>query len=337
MMDDLPQHILVTGGAGYIGSTLIGQLLKKGYKVRCLDNLTFGGEALNRFKLEPEFEFYLGDITDADDIEEALEDIDSVVHLAAIVGDPPCQKYCEMAKKVNRDGARLLIDMAAEEEIDRFIFASTCSNYGKMNDPNGFVDETAELNPVSLYAELKVEMENYLLNLKSEMTPTCLRFSTAYGLSDRMRFDLTVNEFTRDLACSTSLEIFGEQFWRPYCHIADLSRAVIKTLECPKDVITHQAFNVGGNHQNFQKKSIIELILKQLPEKHDLISFVHKNEDPRDYRVNFDKINRTLGYELSCSVEDGIKEIIDAINAGHFADPYNIKYSNLYMKEDLSA
>lgn len=334
MMDDEAKHILVTGGAGYIGSTLIRLLLERGYKVRCLDNLTFGGEALIDFKLEADFEFYMGDITDPEAVEEALEDIDAVVHLAAIVGDPACRKYPDKATRINRDGAKLLIDKAVEEKIERFIFASTCSNYGQMPDPEGYVDETAELHPVSLYAELKVEIENYLLNLNEDMTAVCLRFSTAYGLSERMRFDLTVNEFTRDLATSTKLEIFGEQFWRPYCHIVDLSQAIIKTLEAPREIVHQQAFNVGGDHQNFQKKGIVELILKQLPEKHELVSYVHKEEDPRDYRVKFDKIKNALDFKLSCSVEDGITEIIHAINSGHFSDPFDIKYSNLYMNED---
>lgn len=333
-MDDLPKHILVTGGAGYIGSRLVELLLKQNYRVRVLDNLTFGGSALEEFKHHPEFDFCLGDITDAEDIEEALEEIDTIVHLAAIVGDPTCNKFPELAQKVNRDGSKLLIDMADEEEIDRFIFASTCSNYGKMPDPNGMVDETTELHPVSLYAELKVETEKYLLELNSDMTAVCLRFATAYGLSERMRFDLTINEFTRDLAMSNRLEVFGEQFWRPYCHISDLSRAIISAIEAPADVIAHQAFNVGANDQNFQKKAIVEHILKKIPEKHELISYVKKDEDPRDYRVNFDKIKNLLGYQLTRTIDNGIDEVLAAINGNHFSDPYDIIYSNLYMNED---
>ncbi len=157
--------ILVTGGAGYIGSVLTGLLLARGYTVRVLDKLTFGGTSLLPHLPSPNFEFVKGDICREPDVLTALSGIDAVVHLAAIVGDPACAKFPDEAKRTNKDGSELLSRLAIENGVERFVFASTCSNYGKMDDPDGFVDESSPLRPVSLYAELKVGFEKHLMNL----------------------------------------------------------------------------------------------------------------------------------------------------------------------------
>ena len=324
------KSILVTGGAGYIGSVLIGQLLERGYRVRTIDKLDFGGDGLESYLENPAFEFVEGDICAADDLSQALDGVDSVVHLAAIVGDPACRKYPELAVKTNREGSQLLCKMAIENKVGRFVFASTCSNYGKMSDAVGYVDETSELCPVSLYAELKVEFEKYLLALDlKEFTPVCLRFATAYGLSPRPRFDLTVNEFTRDLLLGKQLDIYGEQFWRPYCHTSDLARAIVLALEAETSTVAYQAFNVGSTGENYQKKTLVEMILAELPQMRDNVKYVSVTEDPRNYRVNFDKIKTVLGFTTSKKVIDGIKEYIDAINSGLIKNPLDSRYSNL--------
>ena len=198
-----------------------------------------------------------------------------------------------------------------------------------MTDPNGYVDEDSHLKPVSLYAELKVSFEKYLLSQhQSGFTPVCLRFATAYGLSPRPRFDLTVNEFTRELTLGNELDVFGEQFWRPYCHTIDISRAVIAILEANENLVTHQAFNVGDTAENYQKKTLIELILRELPGRSRLVRYVHRNEDPRDYRVSFSKIKDTLGYAITRRVPDGIREYIQAIESGIIANPRDPLYRN---------
>ena len=193
-------NVLVTGGAGYIGSVLVRQLLKKNYTVRVLDSLKFGGDALYDVMLHPNFEFLKGDIRNEKDVYNALEGIDAVAHLAAIVGDPACKKFSEEANQTNWDASVSLFKKAEKTGVKRFVFASTCSNYGKMANPDDFVTETSELRPVSLYAELKVKFEKFLLeeNKDSNICSTALRFSTVYGYSPRIRFDLTVNEFTRN-------------------------------------------------------------------------------------------------------------------------------------------
>ncbi|MBL0198918.1 MAG: NAD(P)-dependent oxidoreductase [Chitinophagaceae bacterium] len=259
--------VLVTGGAGYIGSVLVRQLLNKGYQVRALDSLKFGGDALYDVMLNPNFEFMKGDVRNADDVDKALVGIDAVAHLAAIVGDPACKKFSFEANETNWDGSVLLFNKAEAAGVKRFVFSSTCSNYGKMSDPNSFVVETSELNPVSLYAELKVKFEKYLIEDKKDslMCSTALRFSTVYGFSPRIRFDLTVNEFTRNAFVHGEQEIWGQQFWRPYCHVEDLARSVVLVLESPVEKVKANVFNVGSTEENYNKGMIIREVCKVVP------------------------------------------------------------------------
>ncbi len=321
--------VLVTGGAGYIGSVLVRQLLDKGYSVRALDNLNFGGDALIDVMLNPNFEFMKGDVRNADDVKNALVDIDAIAHLAAIVGDPACKKYSDDANTTNWDGSVALFNAAEAAGVKRFVFASTCSNYGKMSDPDSFVTETSELNPVSLYAELKVKFEKYLLEDKkdSNMCSTALRFSTVYGFSPRIRFDLTVNEFTRNATVNGEQPIWGAQFWRPYCHVDDLARAVVLVIESPEEKVRANVFNVGSTEENYNKGMIIEEVCKVVPNVK--VDYVEMNEDPRDYRVNFDKIKNELGYKITKTVPDGVKEIYTLLKTGIVTDSFAQKFRNI--------
>lgn len=321
--------VLVTGGAGYIGSVLVRQLLEKGYKVRALDSLKFGGDALYEVILNPNFEFIKGDIRNTKDVETALKDIDAVAHLAAIVGDPACKKFSDEAHETNWNGSVALFEAAEKAGIKKFVFASTCSNYGKMPDPDSFVTETSELRPVSLYAELKVKFEKYILEERknSKMCATSLRFSTVYGFSPRIRFDLTVNEFTRNATINGEQEIWGAQFWRPYCHVEDLARAVIVVLETDNAKVKSEVFNVGSTDENYNKGMIIEEVCKVVPNVK--VNYVDMNEDPRDYRVNFDKIKSQLGYSITKKVPDGVKEIYTLLKTGVVTDSFSQKFRNI--------
>ena len=321
--------VLVTGGAGYIGSVLVRQLLQKGFKVRVLDSLKFGGDALYDVMLHPDFEFINGDVRNEKDIDLALQNIDAVAHLAAIVGDPACKKYSEEAQSTNWEGSCALFKKAEKMGVSRFIFASTCSNYGKMANPDDFVTETSQLSPVSLYAELKVKFENYLLqeNKDSRICSTALRFSTVYGFSPRIRFDLTVNEFTRNAAIHGVQEIWGAQFWRPYCHVDDLARAVVLVLESDESKVRANVFNVGSTEENYNKGMIIEEVCKVVPDVH--VDYVESSEDPRDYRVNFDKIKNELGYTITKKVPEGVREIYTLIKSGIITDSFAQKFRNI--------
>ena len=198
-----------------------------------------------------------------------------------------------------------------------------------MDDTNDFVYETSPLAPVSLYAELKVEFEDLLLNnipKKDSFSPTALRFSTVFGMSPRMRFDLTVNEFTKELALGRELKVFGEQFWRPYCHVNDFSRAILAVLAAD-EIAAYNMYNVGDTSQNYTKKMIVEELLKQIPDGRVL--YVHKDEDPRNYKVNFDKIKNELGFKISKTVPEGIREILSGIRTGVISNPDDQSYYNI--------
>ena len=321
------KRVLVTGGAGYIGSQLVRILLNEGYTVRTIDSLKFGGHTLIDVFTNPNFEFYKGDIRNESDLRNALQNVDAVCHLAAIVSDPTCKAFPEEATEVNVDASILLHRLCEEFKIQRFVFASTCSNYGKMQDPNSYLDETADLKPVSHYAVTKVAFEKYLLEKETNVCTTILRFSTVYGASPRTRFDLTVNEFTRDVTVGRELQIFGEKFWRPYCHVNDLAAAMALVLKSEQDKVEGEVFNVGRTDQNYTKEMLVNEIKKVISSMK--VTFVHRDEDPRDYRVNCDKIAQKLGFQITKTVPEGILEIHNLVKSGLIEDPFANQYKNL--------
>jgi nucleoside-diphosphate-sugar epimerase len=321
-------NILISGGAGYIGSTLTPLLLASGHKIRVLDHLAHGGESLLGVWRDPGFEFLRGDIRDRATVQAAVSGQDAVVHLAAVVGDPACARSPDVARATNLDASLGLIEESQRAGVGRFIFASTCSNYGKMKDANQYVDEDSDLSPVSLYAETKVAVETALLegHHGDRWCPTPLRFSTVYGVSPRMRFDLTVNEFTMEMLTKKHLRVFGERFWRPYIHVYDVARAIQLVLNSPAATVGGRVFNVGATDQNFQKQQLVELIRPYAPDA--LVEFIHKAEDPRDYRVSFARITTQLGFKTTRTVAQGIREVARLVEndvVGNFEDR---KYRN---------
>lgn len=316
-------RVLITGGAGYVGSTLAPLLLGAGHKVRVLDRLAYGGESLLGVWANPDFEFVHGDVRDSEKRRECVTGCDAVVHLAAIVGDPACAREPDLARAINLDASMALIDDSRKAGVQRFVFASTCSNYGKMTDPTKFVDEESELRPVSLYAETKVAVEKRLLESPGadNWCPTPLRFATVFGVSPRMRFDLTINEFTMEMITKKHLMVFGEQFWRPYVHVRDAARAIHLVLRSPVEKVADCVFNVGATDQNFQKQTLVEMIRPYASEA--VIEFVHKAEDPRDYRVSFARISDQLGFKITRTVAQGIEEVAHLVRSnviGNFGD-----------------
>jgi nucleoside-diphosphate-sugar epimerase len=321
-------RVMVTGGAGYVGSALTTALLAAGYFVRALDNLRYGGRALLGFWGHPSFEFVRGDIRDEALLREALQGVDAVAHLAAVVGDPACARQPDLARGVNLEASLQLLDLSRDLGVGRFVFASTCSNYGRMADPTHYVSETSELRPISLYAETKVAVERQILGAGriSGFCPTVLRFATVYGVSPRMRFDLTVNEFTADVLTKGHLVVYGEQFWRPYVHVRDVARAVIAVLEAPSERVSGEVFNVGATSENYRKQDLVALLQRRIPDAK--VEYVRREEDPRDYRVCFDKISSVLGYRISRRVEDGIEEVMAVIRGGVITDIDDPFYRN---------
>lgn len=316
-------RILVTGGAGYLGSILVTLLLETGHRVRVVDNLRFGGQSLLSVWSHPSFDFVRLDIRDRPAVSASLREIDAVVHLAAIVGDPACARLPEEAHEINLQASLDLLEESRRAGVSSFVFASTCSNYGKMPDPDGFVEENSRLAPVSLYAKTKVQFESALLETAgaNSMCITPLRLATLYGVSPRMRFDLTLNEFTMKMLTEKRLVVYGERFWRPYVHVRDAARAICAVLEAPERA-HGQVYNVGSTAQNFRKCDLVEMIRAHAPDAR--IEHIERQEDPRDYRVCFAKISRDLGYSTTRTVQAGISEVARFVQSGaiqSFDDP----------------
>jgi nucleoside-diphosphate-sugar epimerase len=320
--------VLVTGGAGYVGAELVDELLAAGHEVRALDVLLHGQEDVASRLESLGVELQRGDVRDPEARKAALAGVDAVVHLAAIVGDPACGRDPELSNAVNVEGTAALVADAREAGVERFLFASTCSNYGRMADPTVPIDETGELRPVSLYAEQKVAMEKSLLEGEHNgMSATCLRFATVYGVGHRMRFDLTVNEFTRDLWADRKLDVFGETFWRPYVHVRDAARAVALVLASPVEKVKGRVFNAGHSDENYRKLDLVEIITGQLGRGD--VEYVSRTEDPRDYKVSFERIKNELGFEPVNRVPGGIEELVGALEEKRFGDPFQSRYSNI--------
>ena len=248
------------------------------------------------------------DITDNSFCKNMPSDISSIIILAGLVGDPITKKYPELSQQINYTAIRKIINFYKNLKV-KLIFVSTCSNYGFLE--NKIANEKTTLNPKSLYAKQKVKIEKYIISLKkkSEFTPVILRFSTAFGVSNRPRFDLTINEFVLYAVTRKKLQIYDHETWRPYCHLKDFANVIQKCIEVDKKKINYQIFNVGDYKNNFQKIEIAKLIKKHIPSfKYDIVK---TKNDPRNYVVNFDKIKAKLNIKKFVSVEMGIIEMIE--------------------------
>jgi len=327
--------VLIVGGAGYIGSVLTRIMLDAGYNVRVLDNLLYNNaSAVSDLLSNTRFSFIRGDFCDSTTLKESLSGITDVVLLAALVGDPICKKYPDEARRVNLEGSIHLIEELGHHEMDRFIFLSTCSNYGPREDDKP-AHEESELNPQSLYAETKVNVERYLrYDIDAfNFCPIILRSATAFGLSPRMRFDLTVPEFTRELTLGRELVVYDENTWRPYCHVADISEAIMLVIGADSRLVRGEVFNVGSSSENHTKREIVEIICGKINDCR--IIYRQGGIDPRNYRVLFDKIATILGFSNKYKVADSIDELIREIRNGRFEDIESNKafYGNYYLRQ----
>ena len=304
------KKILLIGGAGYIGCVLTRYFLDKDYLITSLDNLIYkNDQTFEQFKSHKNFKFILGDLRNQSLMSDLLDKCDFCIILAGLVGDPITKKYPKISEAVNNVGIKKLINNCNGKKIEKIIFVSTCSNYG-LSKSNLLLNEEAELKPISLYAKQKVEVEKYILSQKNntDYNATILRFATAFGLSPRMRFDLTINQFTKSIFENQNLEVFDSNTWRPYCHVEDFARGVEQVLIADKKKTNFQVFNVGGASNNFTKKQIVEQIFKFISSSR--VTFTNKVKDPRNYKVNFTKIYKVLNFNIKYSVKDGIEEMI---------------------------
>ena len=316
--------VLITGGSGYVGSVLTNYLVKENYDVRVVDSLVYGNDGISKLVENKKIKFFNLDIRETKNLTNIIQDVDCVIHLAAIVGEPLCKKIPDAAKQINEFATKNFVNICKKNHVKRFIFASTCSNYGSSSN---IVDESSPVKPLSLYSECKVNSEKYIINENDNKFNTCiLRFATAHGLSSRMRFDLLVQEFLRDALIDKKISIFGEDFWRPLIHVNDMADACISVLNAPSNLISGQIFNVGSSEENYTKKQLAKIIQKYVPEAQ--IEIVKSKTDPRNYQVSFEKIKKILNFEPKRTVEDSVIEILEKIRNGSI-NPRDSEFSNM--------
>ncbi|MBI2463486.1 NAD-dependent epimerase/dehydratase family protein [Candidatus Peregrinibacteria bacterium] len=330
------KHILIVGGAGYLGTVLCLQLIKSGYRVRVLDSMLYGDYGMKKVVKQTKnknIEVIVGDARNISTLVRALTDIDAVINLAAIVGDPACKDKPEMAIETNYLANKALADACKYQQINRFIYASTCSVYGQ-SDEDKELDENAPLNPVSLYARSKIQSEESLLSMKDEnFSPIILRMSTLYGYSPRMRFDLVINTMTKDAVKNKQINVFGGgKHWRPLLSVDDAAQAYIKCLEAPLEKVKGEVFNVGSSQQNYRIIDIAKMVHTLVPGSQLMVEKSSDN-DPRNYMVSFAKIEKLLKFKARHSVERAIQQMKQVILGTEIEDVnhpqyYNIKYLN---------
>jgi nucleoside-diphosphate-sugar epimerase len=320
------ETVLVTGGAGYIGSLLVRRLLARGLQVCVLDALLYGDSALRDVLKHPNLALVRADLRRPDAMAHAFRQVDAVVHLGAIVGDPACDLDPYFTTQINVDGTRAIAALCKSNGVRRLIFASTCSVYGASDD---ILDEGSALNPVSLYAKSKIASEQLLLSGHDDaFAPVILRFATAYGHSPRPRFDLVVNLLTAKAVAGDPITIHGGEQWRPFVHADDIARAVILALDAPLQTVAGQVFNVGSNDQNHQLSDIGVTIKELIPDADITTSLL--SVDRRNYRVRFDKIRAALGFRPIHQLRPSISTLRAALDSGSIG-PYHDDYYNNYQ------
>jgi nucleoside-diphosphate-sugar epimerase len=323
------RRILVTGGAGYIGSHLVRKLLSKGYAVRVLDSLLFGDGSVKELYDNPDFELMKGDIRHIEDVVQSMDGCYGVVHLAGIVGDPACELKPDVTHAINYEATKIMVEITKYKGLKRFVFASTCSVYGAAEDY--VLNEGSVLNPVSLYAETNLRSEQIILRgfNGTDVVSSIMRLATVFGVSYRMRFDLVVNILAAKAVNDKRIKIYGGRQWRPNVHVEDVAGAALLLLEAEASAVDREIFNIGGNEQNYRIAELGDIVSRCIPGTQ--VETIDESPDPRSYNVSFDKACHVLNYKVGHTVESGVLEIEKMFQADVIKDflddiYYNVKY-----------
>ncbi len=305
-------RILVTGGAGYVGSTLVPMLLEQGHKVRVYDTLRFGGQGLLPCCQHRSFELLKGDVTDPAGMKAAVDGMEAIVHLAAIVGYPACKKEPQVAQAVNVEGTRTLLSVRRPGQ--KLIFASTGSIYGSI--PDYICNEETPRSPITLYGETKAEAEEMVLQAGDSVA---YRYATAFGVSNRMRLDLMPNDFTYQAVKNRSLIVYEGGFKRTFVHVRDMARSIVFALERWNEV-KDDVYNVGHESMNFTKEDVARKILEHV-DYYLHFAEVGADADQRNYEVSYEKI-RKKGFETTIDLDRGVGELVRAAKLIDFQNPF---------------
>lgn len=320
-------HIIVTGGAGYIGSLLIGDLLRLGYQVTAIDSLLYGGEALLGYFSHPHFYFAKADLTEARSLRDSLprgwQKPTVLFHLAGIAGFPACQAVGKQAAwRHNVEAAKNTLEQAKNLGVEKFLYPSTYSVYGVSQEAGEGLplEESAPLNPQSLYAETKAAAEEILRPAGAVI----FRLTTLYGLSSRTRFDQVINQFVLDAFLRRELAIYQRGYSRSFLHVHDAVRGLLLGLQADPG----EVFNLGTPAGNLTKDQVVGLVIKRLPETRVQYKNLTFGGDMRDIVVSFEKIRRAFGFEALLTVDDGIRELVNALKTGVIRTPLDERYRN---------
>ncbi|HEY3252244.1 MAG TPA: SDR family oxidoreductase [Ignavibacteria bacterium] len=325
----MKEKILVIGGGGYLGAVLVNRLLQEGFPVRIVDSFIYGKRAVEKYKEDSRVEIIEGDIRNIETVNSSMIDIGSVIHLAAVVGDPASKARPEQTLETNYLAAQMVASASKLKGINKFIYASTCSVYGVGQD---ILDEDAPLNPVSLYARTKISSEESIMNLSDRsFKPVIMRMSTLYGYSPRMRFDLVVNTMTMTAFTEGQINVFGGSQWRPLLSLEDAAEAYLKVLNSD---IGSRIYNAGSEVQNYKISEVAELVAKGIKEasgKDIPINIEGDSVDARDYRVSFKRIQNELGFNVNYTIPQAVKEIWQKLESKEIKDPKQKVYYNHYF------
>ena len=315
--------VLVLGGAGYVGSSLVRTLLGAGRRVRVVDNLVYGDDAVRELRAHPNFEFRAGDCRKIQDMIAAMEGVDSIVHLAAIVGSLACEVNAHTALEVNSSATRMLIEVAKYNDVRRFIFASSCSVY---DFTGGLIDENSFVEPVSLYTQSKLKSEHDLLIAASNsFHPVILRLAAGCGFSNRPRFDLIANLLTAMAYEEGSMTIFNGNQWRPFVHVQDIAAGIVNVLDAPLSVVSGEVFNLGDNRMNHTLRQLANEIRSFVP---GVLIRHASTSDAQGYRVCFDKIRNKVGFSCAYTLGDAISSVCHALDRNVITDYTDFRYYN---------
>ncbi|MBI4437478.1 NAD(P)-dependent oxidoreductase [Candidatus Uhrbacteria bacterium] len=304
--------ILVTGGSGYVGSVLVPALLRQGYRVKVFDNLLFKQTSLLPHFINPLFEFVHGDVRDVHALARAVEDVDLIIHLAAIVGAPICSAHPELAEAVNYQGTVNLDSVRSSHQP--IIYASTGSNYGKVD---GICTEDTPLHPLSVYGQTKTKAEEHL---KRSGNMIGFRFATAFGISPRLRLDLMPNDFALQALRVGNLIVYQKQVRRTFIHVTDMTRAFLHAIQHYEEM-KNEIYNVGHERMNLTKEEVA-LLVKKFVNYYLHFAEIGSDPDQRDYEVSYEKI-RSKGFETQVSMEEGIREVVSALKLLQPENPYS--------------
>lgn len=310
----MSKKIFITGGAGYIGTTLIPLLLEKNHHITVYDSLMFNnGDKLLPYINHKNFTFIEGDVRDFDKLSTSIKGHDIVVHLAALVGFPICREKGEdESYQVNVVGTQNVINSLSPEQY--LLFGSTGSNYGEVKD---ICTEETPLNPLSIYGKTKTEAENSVMNRENS---TAFRFATAFGVSPRLRLDLLVNDLTYKSLTEGYAVIYESHFMRTFIHVKDIARVFMFAID-NQESMKNNTYNVGSDKMNFSKKEICELINTKVPDSYFNYADIGQDADKRNYVVSYEKINQ-LGFDTIVSLDEGIEELIKTVPLVKTYNPY---------------